>query len=36
MAEPRPRLSEDWLAVWIGLAISWVFFQGVKPPVIGG
>jgi len=22
--------------IWIGLAISWVFFQGVKPPVIGG
>ncbi len=22
--------------IWIGLAISWVFFHGVKPPLIGG
>lgn len=22
--------------IWIGLAISWVFFHGVRPPVIGG
>jgi len=22
--------------VWIGLAISWMFFHGVKPPIIGG
>jgi uncharacterized membrane protein YadS len=22
--------------IWIGLAISWIFFHGVKPPVIGG
>lgn len=22
--------------VWIGLAISWVFFHGVKPPIVGG
>ncbi len=22
--------------IWIGLVISWIFFHGVKPPVIGG
>jgi uncharacterized membrane protein YadS len=22
--------------IWIGLAISWVFFHGVKPPILGG
>ena len=22
--------------IWIGLAISWVFFYGVKPPIVGG
>ncbi|MBV9088196.1 MAG: putative sulfate exporter family transporter [Acidobacteriaceae bacterium] len=22
--------------VWVGLAISWVFFHGLKPPIIGG
>jgi uncharacterized membrane protein YadS len=22
--------------LWIGLAISWVFFHGVRPPVVGG
>jgi hypothetical protein len=22
--------------IWIGLAISWIFFHGIKPPVIGG
>jgi uncharacterized membrane protein YadS len=22
--------------IWIGLAISWVFFNGVRPPVVGG
>jgi len=22
--------------IWIGLAISWIFFHGVKPPIIGG
>jgi len=22
--------------IWIGLAISWIFFHGVKPPVVGG
>ena len=22
--------------VWIGLAISWLFFHGVKPPIVGG
>jgi uncharacterized membrane protein YadS len=22
--------------IWIGLAISWVFFHGIKPPVVGG
>jgi len=22
--------------IWVGLAISWVFFHGVKPPLIGG
>ncbi len=22
--------------IWIGLAISWLFFHGVKPPIIGG
>jgi uncharacterized membrane protein YadS len=22
--------------IWIGLAISWVFFYGVKPPILGG
>jgi uncharacterized membrane protein YadS len=22
--------------IWIGLAISWVFFYGVKPPIMGG
>ena len=21
--------------IWIGLGISWVFFHGVKPPIIG-
>ena len=21
--------------IWIGLAISWIFFHGVKPPIIG-
>ena len=21
--------------IWIGLLISWIFFHGVKPPVIG-
>lgn len=23
------------MVIWIGLAISWVFFHGVKPPIIG-
>jgi hypothetical protein len=22
--------------IWIGLAISWIFFHGVKPPLVGG
>ncbi|MCY2991585.1 MAG: putative sulfate exporter family transporter [Planctomycetota bacterium] len=22
--------------IWIGLAISWIFFHGVKPPIVGG
>jgi hypothetical protein len=22
--------------IWIGLAISWIFFHGVRPPIIGG
>ena len=22
--------------IWIGLAISWLFFHGVKPPLVGG
>lgn len=22
--------------IWVGLAISWVFFHGLKPPIIGG
>jgi uncharacterized membrane protein YadS len=22
--------------IWVGLAISWVFFHGVTPPVVGG
>lgn len=22
--------------IWIGLVISWIFFHGVKPPIIGG
>lgn len=22
--------------IWVGLAISWIFFHGVKPPIIGG
>jgi uncharacterized membrane protein YadS len=22
--------------IWIGLAISWLFFHGVKPPIVGG
>ncbi|GAB4388980.1 MAG: putative sulfate exporter family transporter [Thermodesulfovibrionales bacterium] len=22
--------------IWIGLVISWVFFHGVKPPIVGG
>ena len=22
--------------IWIGLAISWVFFHGIKPPLITG
>jgi uncharacterized membrane protein YadS len=22
--------------IWIGLAISWIFFHGVRPPVVGG
>lgn len=22
--------------IWVGLAISWIFFHGVKPPLIGG
>jgi hypothetical protein len=22
--------------IWIGLAISWIFFHGIKPPIIGG
>ncbi|MCS6850148.1 MAG: YeiH family protein [Gemmataceae bacterium] len=22
--------------IWIGLAISWIFFQGVQPPTVGG
>lgn len=22
--------------IWIGLAISWVFFHGMRPPVVGG
>jgi hypothetical protein len=22
--------------IWIGLLISWIFFHGVKPPIIGG
>ena len=22
--------------IWIGLLISWLFFHGVKPPVVGG
>ena len=22
--------------IWIGLGISWVFFHGIKPPIIGG
>jgi hypothetical protein len=21
--------------IWIGLVISWIFFQGVKPPLAG-
>jgi len=22
--------------IWVGLAISWIFFHGVKPPLVGG
>jgi uncharacterized protein YacL len=22
--------------IWIGLAISWIFFHGVKPPIVTG
>jgi uncharacterized membrane protein YadS len=22
--------------IWVGLAISWIFFHGIKPPVVGG
>ena len=22
--------------IWVGLAISWVFFHGVKPPIVAG
>ena len=22
--------------IWIGLFISWIFFHGVKPPLVGG
>ena len=22
--------------IWIGLSISWMFFHGVKPPIVGG
>jgi uncharacterized membrane protein YadS len=22
--------------IWIGLAISWIFFHGMKPPLVGG
>jgi len=22
--------------IWIGLAVSWIFFHGVKPPILGG
>ena len=21
--------------IWVGLAISWIFFAGVKPPLVG-
>jgi uncharacterized membrane protein YadS len=22
--------------IWVGLAISWIFFHGIKPPIVGG
>jgi hypothetical protein len=22
--------------IWVGLLISWIFFHGIKPPIIGG
>lgn len=22
--------------IWVGLLISWIFFHGVKPPIVGG
>jgi uncharacterized membrane protein YadS len=22
--------------IWVGLAISWLFFHGVRPPLVGG
>jgi hypothetical protein len=27
--------NEDWWSVWLGLAISWIFFHGIKPPLAG-
>ena len=29
------RIALFGFVIWIGLAISWIFFHGVKPPIAG-
>jgi hypothetical protein len=29
-------LSLFGFVIWVGLAISWIFFAGIKPPLVAG
>ena len=31
-----PNLWGLWNIIWVGLLVSWIFFHGVKPPLVAG